>query len=266
MVHVDRLPKPKENGDANAAPPVREVADGPGGKAVTTSISSLEPLSAKRALGVMTDAQLASMGFSPVLRTLEVTAGGKTLQLDVGEAAYGDQGRYVRRRGDNVVFLVDGALVKGLEGGSDTLLERRLVVFDVDKIASVSIEVQDRKAQFSQADADVTGARRLVLVKDGIATTEANDRANDALTSLRNVRATKLASPDVARTAGPVVVRFEIESSTQQRRTVVMSGRTDAEGYLAAVTQVGGAVVVYELTTTTGKKIVDEATDALKSL
>lgn len=237
------------------APPERETGVVPGGKTVLSAIAALEPLKTKRSLGVVEDeARLSAMGLVQPARRLEVQAGSKSLVLEIGEASYGAQGRYARVAGSREVHLIDAAIVTGLEGGKDALLEKRLVPWELEKIAGFSLTRSDKSTAFVHVDRDQASVR-FVAAKDDPATKK--DAAGKVLSTLRNLRGAALASAEASAKAGAVVVAVVIETESGPW-PVDLVERGDSEGFLL---RAGG--FSYEATPTQARELQDDVDAAL---
>jgi hypothetical protein len=246
---------PAEVPPALEAPPERETGVIPGGKTVLTAIAGLEPLKTKRSLGVVDDdARLGAMGLAKPVRRLELQAGKKSLVLELGEASYGAQGRYARVAGSREVHLIDGAIVTGLEGGKDALLEKRIVPQELEKIAGFSLQRGDKAGAFVHVDRDQASVR-FVAAKDDPATKK--DAAGKVLSTLRNLRGSTLASADVVAKTGAVVVAVVIDTESGPW-PVELVERGDSEGFLL---RAGG--YSYEATPTQARELKDDADAAL---
>ena len=239
--------------EALAVPAVRETGSVPGGKAVLAAATALEPLKTKRTLGAVDADKLLAMGLSPPLRFLDVTTAlGKQLHLEIGEQSYGAQGRYARVVGSPDVHLIDQAVINGLEGGIDALLEKRVLLGELEQIRGFDIVVGDKKASFIHVDKDQPSTRYFALKDEP---TTKRETAGKLLTTLRNVRGTGLAGADVV--VGAVAARFAVDVDGAPQAVTIFE-RADGNGHLA---RVGG--FTWMLTATAGKELVDDATTAL---
>lgn len=242
--------------DALVEPAAREQGTIPGGKGVLAAATALEPLTTKRTLGVVDDARLLAMGLSPPLRFLDVTTStGKQLHLEIGEASYGAQGRYARVVGDSTVHLIDGAVINGLEGGLDALLEKRLLLAELDQIRGFDVVVgtgTEQRGSFLHVDKDQPSTRYWAS-RD--APTTKREAVGKLLTTLRNLRGSSLAGKDVV--AGAVVVRFVVDVDGNPQQIDVLE-RADGGGQLAKVGD-----FTWTLSPTSGREIVEDATTAL---
>jgi len=233
----------------------REKATLPGGKNVITAIEALEPLKTLRTLGVVDDARLAAMGLQPALRSLTVTTKKKTLVLELGEASYGAQGRYARVKGDAVVHLIDAAIVTGLEGGADSLLEKRLLTAELDAINGFAVKStkkdSEKVAAFIHVDKDQASTRYFAKKDDPGSKDEA---AGKLMTSLRNLRGNKLYTGD----AGEVVAAFvvDVAGAAVTIEIVERADNAAADSAVGYVARVGRWV--YELTATQSKELFDD--------
>ncbi len=233
--------------EALSEPPARETATIPGGKGVLSAIVALEPLKTKRSLGVVEGDRLAAMGLKEPLRTLEVMAGKKTLTLEIGEASYGAQGRYARVKGSPEVHLIDGAIVSGLEGGVDALLEKRMVSAELDDIVGFSVAHGERSGTYVHVDREQASKR---FVADAAASTVKKDGAGKLLTTIRNLRATKLADAGVA--AGAVVVTIDVDV-VGGKKHIELVEKAEGEGHLLR-----SGAFVYEASATQARELIDD--------
>lgn len=263
LVQVDRevpakKPDPKATEPSTTTePPQREQGTIPGGKAVLAAATALEPLKTKRTLGVVDGERLLAMGLSPPLRFLDVTTTtGKTLSLEIGEQSYGAQGRYARVVGDPTVHLLDQAVVAGLEGGLDALLEKRVLLGELEAIKGFDVVVAggrgEQRASFVHVDKDQPATRYFALRDEPATKREA---VGKLMTSLRNLRGTALAPADVV--AGAAVAMFAVDVVGMPQKIEILE-RADGNGHLARVGQ-----FTWTLSATAGKEIVEDATTAL---
>ena len=269
VVDVDReIPKkapPKKKDDhgkeeapaaiANEPPPEREAVTIPGGKNVLSAVEAIEPLKTKRTLGVVDDARLDAMGLKTPLRTLTVTTKKKTLVLELGEQSYGAQGRYARVKGDNVVHLVDAAIATGLEGGADTLLEKRVITADLENIAGFSVKSAAKNGAWSHVDKDQVSTRYFAKRDEPGVKDEA---AGKLMTTLRNLRGSKLAAKEVVAALGAVVVSFAVDVDDAGAIVIDVVERGDVSDDQKSTHVVRVGRWVYELTATQAKELLDD--------
>jgi hypothetical protein len=240
--------------EALVEPPARESGLVPGGKGVMSAVAALEPLKTKRSLGSVDGDRLVAMGLSAPSRTLEIVAKGKTLTLEVGEASYGAQGRYARVRGSTEVHLIDSGIVSGLEGGIDALLEKRMVTTELEDIKGFSVAHGERSGAFVHVDRD-QASKRFVASVD--APTVKKDGAGKLLTTLRNLRATKLAAADVV--AGAVVITVDVDVEGGKKRIELLErGEGAGEGHLLR-----SGAYTYEASLTQARELMDDVDAAV---
>jgi len=230
-------------------PPEREQAKVPGAKAVLTAVAALEPLKTKRTLGPVDAERLKAMGLEAPVRSLSITTKTGVLELEIGEASYGAQGRYARVKGKPDVHLIDGAIVSGLEGGIDALLEKRAVTLELDAITGFSVEGAGKAAAFVHVDKDQPSTRYFAT-KDDLK--KKHEAAAKVMTTLRNLRGTKLAPKELAEKAGAVALKFMV-TADGGAETVELLERGEGEGYLLRAHG-----VVMEVTTTIGRELQDD--------
>jgi hypothetical protein len=165
----------------------------------------------------------------------------------------GGQGRYARVKGERVVHLLDAAIVTGLEGGVDQLMEKRVVVAEPERLLGYEVTHGDKSAAFVHENRAQAAAR--FFAKKGGAHTK-DDDATKLMTTLRGLRATKLASPAQA---GSAFATFTLEIEGRGRPQVLqLFERTDGEGYLVKVDD-----WLLELSQTQGKELVEDLDAAL---
>lgn len=240
--------------EAIVAPPTREQARFPGGRSVVAALEALEPLKTRRTLGFVDAARLKAMGLDAPERSLTITTtGGASLVLDVGEQAYGGQGRYVRVRGDSAVHLIDTAVVTGLEGSLDTLLEKRLVTLDIEDVVTLKASAGGKTRAFMHADREQPQKRRFVSQDDPSA---ASDAAGKVMTSLRNVRGTKLlGEADLAGASAAAVVQIDV--AERPSMTVELIERSGG-GYAAR-----SGAWVWQVSETQARELLEDVTGVL---
>lgn len=228
--------------------PTREEARFPGAKAVVTAVEALEPLKTRRTLGEVDDARLKEMGLEKPERTVTVTTtSGHKLTLEIGETSYGGQGRYARKQGDRVVHLIDSALVTGLEGGPDTLMEKRILTAEPEKVAAFEVRHGDQSGAFVHVDRGQAATRFFAPRDDATAKSE---QAAAVMKTLRDLRAVKLAAPTQA---GSVVAAFAIDVDGQGKLGIEIIERLDTAGHLVKVGE-----WLFEVSETQGKELITD--------
>jgi hypothetical protein len=247
--------------EGDAAPPEaltpsaeREQVKVPGAKVVLTAIAALEPLRTKRSLGSVDAERLKAMGLSSPARSITITTKRGVLELELGESSYGAQGRYARVKGQPDVHLIDGAIASGLEGGAETLTEKRAVTLELDDITGFSVDAGGKSAAFIHVDKDQVSTRHFAPKDDAKRKHEA---AGKVMTTLRNLRGTKLASKDVADKAAAVMMKFAVFADGGAQAVEVME-RSDGEGTLLRAHG-----VTFEITSTMARELQDDVDAAL---
>ena len=229
--------------------PTREKLRFPGGRPVDNALKALEPLRSKRTLGVVDDARLAAMGLAQPTRTLTVTTkSGRSVTLELGETSFGAQGRYARVKGDNVVHLIDAAVMSGVEGGPDTLLEKQPLTAELDEVRAYAVKAGDRTASFVHVARAQPAKRYFARRDDGETKDEA---ATKLLGTLRNLRGTKLADDATGAAAGAVVAAFAVDVGGPV--TVEIVERGDGAGHLVRVKP-----WTWELSATQARELLDD--------
>jgi hypothetical protein len=256
-------PKKKTAGDAGpAAVDAGAPADGvplekkheearfPAGKSVLSGFEALEPLKTRRTLGEVDAGRLKAMGLEAPERSLVVvTKSGKKLELEIGEASFGGQGRYARVKGDSTVHLLEGALATGFEGAADTMMEKRILPVQVEEVRGYRARLGGKLGSYVHRDRQQTAKRKLVPVDDPTSTA---DEPGKVLTTLRNLRGQKLVTAPTL--AGSAVASFEVDVVDKQAPvTIEVLERTDGAGHL-----VRADAWTFELTETQSKELLDD--------
>lgn len=228
--------------------PTREEARFPGAKAVLSAVESLEPLKTRRSLGEVDAGRLKEMGLEAPERTLTVTtANGQKLVLEIGETSYGGQGRYARKQGDSMVHLIESALVTGLEGGVDTLMEKRILLPEPEKVLGFEVRHGDKGGAFVHVERSQSAKRFFASREDPAAKSE---EAGAVMKTLRDMRATKLAASNQA---GSAVATVVVEVEDGGKAVVELVERVDAAGYL-----VKSGDWLFEISETHGKELLED--------
>jgi hypothetical protein len=244
-------------GDAEVAPaaPAREQARFPGGRGVMGALEGLEPLKTRRSLGPVDADRLTAMGLASPERTLTLsTASGRSLTIEIGESAYGGQGRYARVKGQDAVHLLENTLVTGLEGGADTLMEKRMVPAGVEDILGFAARLGDKERAFVHNEREQAARRRFVPKEDR---SSVRDEPGKVMTTLRNLRAHRLAADPAV--AGSAVAAFIVDIDGRAPLKVEVIERIDAEGHL-----VRSDGWLYEVSETQAKELLEDLAAALE--
>jgi hypothetical protein len=182
------------------------------------------------------------------------TGGGKTLTLEIGEASYGGQGRYARVKGEATVHLLDNAIVTGLEGGAESLMEKRVVVAEPENVKGFDVRHGDKIGTFTHVNRDQSAARFFAKKSDP---STKDEPATKLMTTLRAVRATKLAAPMMA---GAPFASFALEIEDRPKPQIIeVLERVDGEGYL-----IKSEEWLFEMSQTQGKELIEDLDAALE--
>jgi hypothetical protein len=185
-----RMPTPAPaTDDAGVAeeelPMIDKTFTFPGGSTVTRALEGLFPLKARRVLADVPSERLAPMGLESPKSTLTLVVDGTEHVYDVGEKTYGNTARYLRKRGEQSVLLVDNNAISGLEGTETKLSERRLVTEALENITGLSLAVDGRERSFVQQEREQAN-KRFFAPKDALE--EKSDEAEAVVGSLRKLR------------------------------------------------------------------------------
>ena len=100
---------------------------------------ALAPFKALRQIGRVDVARAGEFGLKEPASTLIANIGGKEHRLAVGSATPNGTDRYVRDEGSGYVYAAKGDLVRDLEAGETSLLERELHDFQDPDLVSLRI-------------------------------------------------------------------------------------------------------------------------------
>jgi hypothetical protein len=103
-------------------------------------LQTLAPLRAMRAVGKVSDKQLADFGLDKVGTYLRISCGGRKLALDVGGRTYGLSDQYVRDPKTKQVYLLNGQMVMDLESAQFKFMQTDLHNFPLAEVDSVVIK------------------------------------------------------------------------------------------------------------------------------
>lgn len=150
-------PKAIEKAAVDAAPPgplVTETRTFPPGMFSIAAIQKVTPFRARRSLGPTGADQLAVMGLTAPQRSLNVSARGRELALDVGHETYGGQAYYARSRDSDEVFLLDAEVVRSLETTPRNMMDSRIVAVPLSDVTGLELEFEGRRAEFVHRNKD----------------------------------------------------------------------------------------------------------------
>lgn len=242
---------------SESLPPVlsRERSRFPGGKGVSGALEGLEPLKTRRTLGPVDEERLKAMGLAAPERTLTVTTkSGQTLVLEMGESAYGGQGRYARVKGDAVVHLLEPGVVTGLEGSAESLMEKRILSADVENIEAFAARSGDKEKSFVHLEREQAAKRRFVPKEDPAST---ETEPGQLITTLRNLRAQKLVADE--KSAGSVVASVRVDIEGRGPVGIEVLERADGAGHLVRTEG-----WTFEISQTQGKELLEDLDAALQ--
>ena len=183
----------------------------------------------------------------PERQLVVTTSNGKSLEVESGESSYGGQGRYARVKGEKTVHLLDASVVTGFEGGPESLIEKRIVVANQEDIVGYTARYGDKEAAFVQVDRE-QAAKRKFVPKDDLSST--NDAPGKLMSTLRNVRASKVVEPKVGASA---IATFVVETTTRDKQKIEVLERSDGEGHVIATDG-----WVFEVSETQSKELLDD--------
>lgn len=113
----------------------------PGNETANQLVAALAPVKALRQFDDVDPETLDAMGLTEPKGTLIIHArGGKSLELEVGESAYGTRSTYVRKKGEATVYLLGDDIVSMVRSADSRLMERRLWTFDEPDAVAIEVE------------------------------------------------------------------------------------------------------------------------------
>jgi len=193
VVDEKLAPQAKESeapGDAGVdeveLPMVERTFVFPGGSTVTRALEGLLPLKARRVLTDVAPDRLPAMGLAEPKSALTLVVDGKEHTFDVGEKTYGNTARYLRKRGESDVLLVENSALAGLEGTETKLSERRLVTVAPEKILTATIARDGKERAFTHQERE-QAAKRFFAPRE--TPDEKSDEADAVVSTLRKLRA-----------------------------------------------------------------------------
>lgn len=150
------------------------------------SIQKLTPLRARRALGDMSATELKGMGLESPVRSLSVTAHGRTVVLDIGNETFGGQAWYARSQADGGVYLLDAEGVRAFETTPRAMMDSRIVTVPLSDVEGLELEMDGRMSAYLQKNKDQFRARYFVRKDDPDGKkSEAVDGLNSTFVSLK---------------------------------------------------------------------------------
>jgi len=178
----------------------------PANDSVKKSLSRLTPFLGKRSLGTVSQDALTQMGLLPIKRTLKITWTRGEASFDIGESTYGDRARYVRRSGKEEVYLVPGAVIKGLEGPPPRLQEARAFGLDLATVKKMVLEAKGEPRAYTLFNPD--DAKNRFFAREG--SSEKDPLTTNLIRTLRTLRIVRyLESGDLETLKPEFKIRFE---------------------------------------------------------
>lgn len=237
----------------------REDARFPAGKSVMNGLEALEPLKTRRTLGEVDADRLRAMGLDKPERFLVVTTrSGKKLELEIGESAFGGQGRYARVKGEKDVHLLESVIATGFEGAADTMMEKKPLPLGVEEIEGFDVRFGDKNGSYVHKDREQSAKRKFVPKDDQAS---AADEPGKVMTTLRNVRGGKLVTD--ASVIGSAIATFKVDVVEKKDPIVIeVHERIDGAGHVVRAATSKENVWSWEMTETQSKELLEDL-DAL---
>lgn len=148
-VSVTKKEKPPAEGEA---PPAVEKTY-PGSKKAKELFEQLAPLKGARSLGHLDEAQLEGLGLVDPANRLVLRSNGDERTVELGSATYGSGDRYARAQ-NGEVFLLRSGTISGLSNGAASMLDRRAIAVESEKVRRVTITVGPRGREVIQRYAE----------------------------------------------------------------------------------------------------------------
>ena len=114
-------------------------------------MKGMAPLRAKKAIGEVGEDRAEAFGLHDPQGTLVIEIGDKKHTLIVGAATMGSGDRYVRYQKDNLVYVIDAAMVRDLEGGAGRLSERQQHEWKMADVEFASISAGENKRELKRS-------------------------------------------------------------------------------------------------------------------
>jgi hypothetical protein len=119
------------------------------------------PLRATRALGVLDQAKLKTLGLADTKKSLAVVSGGQTRRFALAPAPQGGSEPYIRDEQDGRVFIIRPQILSDLQAATTNLVERRLHKFPTEDIDRMVVTAGPKKQEYraSRVGPQVPGIR-----------------------------------------------------------------------------------------------------------
>jgi len=116
-----------------------ELTSFPGNTTASGLAKQFAPLTAMRQFDNLTVEQLADMGLDEASSRLVVEGGGRSIELEIGDKAYGSSDVYAREPGKATAYLLSRKTVGNLKSASTSLRDKNLFGFEATDASVVSI-------------------------------------------------------------------------------------------------------------------------------
>jgi hypothetical protein len=139
----------KEDTDPEPPEPVYgepELTSFPGNSTAQRLALRFAPLTAMRRFDNLSSEQLAEMGLLEVSSMLVVEGGGRSLNLEIGDKAYGSSDLYAREPGSTTAYLLSRKVVGSLKSASTSLRDKNLFGFKATEAAVALIQQSGAKS------------------------------------------------------------------------------------------------------------------------
>jgi hypothetical protein len=137
---------PEEQEDAKPVYGEPELTSFPGNTTASGLAEQFAPLTALRRFDGLNQEQLETMGLLTVSSRLLVDGGGRRLELEIGDKAYGSSDVYAREPGATTAYLLSRKVVGSLKSASTSLRDKNLFGFDPTEVAKASVVLPKKKA------------------------------------------------------------------------------------------------------------------------
>jgi hypothetical protein len=135
-------------GEEEPKEPVEFIAS----EVVDEYLKRVAPFTALRSLGEVPEDSLEDIGLKDIKTHLRVECGRRSVEFEVGGSAYGSGERYIRKKGEKTVYLVDEAVVTELERAQQRMMQRELHRFETTEITGLTVKAFDRERNLLQRD------------------------------------------------------------------------------------------------------------------
>ena len=145
-------PKPKTEGDKAPPPAAASSRQFLANATFAEYMKRIAPLRALRSLGTLAKKRDADFGFDKVGTFLKLQCGGRTVDYEVGERAFGASQRYFRDKKNHTTFLFDEQLVGDLESAAFKFMQTELHAFASEDVEEITVQAQGAKKRLLHRD------------------------------------------------------------------------------------------------------------------